>query len=170
MAEGDLRERIVGLQAERQRLALDSLSDDKARSAVAKVERQLAEAEADLSRVRLARTEAASREQAAREAEGQRAITDALKLADELGVERSKAARAADRAAQQLGSALAQLHDVEARQGAALVRAGRLDVAHANLTSDGDIAGAMAHALATTGAPSGWANLNVLPRFVAPLA
>jgi chromosome segregation ATPase len=168
--EAEIRERIGQLQSERQRLSLDSLSDDKARCEVATIEKQIAEAQAELSRVDLARAEQQRREQAERDAEEQQAVAEALKLADELGAERAKAAKTADRAAHQLGLALAQLHDVSARQGQALVRAGQLDNVQRALPSDGDIAGAVAFALASTGAPSAWANLDVLPRFTKPLA
>jgi len=59
--EADVRTRIEELQGERQRLSLDSLSHGEARQEWAAVSSELDEAQAELRRVELARTEAGLR-------------------------------------------------------------------------------------------------------------
>jgi hypothetical protein len=119
-AEQDARSRIEALQRERQALALDSLTDDDARSALASVESELAETAAELERIALARIEAQRREAASRDHEQQEAIAAAMREAASLQGDREKAAARVDRTATAFAEALAAHHDLAARQARAL--------------------------------------------------
>jgi hypothetical protein len=154
MATQEIRARREGLEADRQRLSFDALTDDNSRRDLLKTEREITELRAEAERVALAKIESNRREQEAQEIAGREARAGAQKRADELGELRQKADARLQRAASGFASALAVVHSLSSEQSTALNEAGRgwqsLD------PSPGQLQRLVAGALMEVGAPTGW--------------
>jgi hypothetical protein len=96
--ETDIQQRLAALREQRQSGALDAITDAGAAKVLKKVEAELADAEAELGRLTLARAEVERREQAALQAAKDEAQQIALDKAQALKGERLKLAKALDRA------------------------------------------------------------------------
>ncbi|MDQ6803638.1 MAG: hypothetical protein M3065_01445 [Actinomycetota bacterium] len=98
--------RVAELRERQQGLSLDALGDSKAATELVKLERDLADAEGQLARVGLARTERQRREtQARQQAEADRRQA-ALERARELQTERELQARRIDASAKAFAEAI----------------------------------------------------------------
>lgn len=119
-------ERLAGLRAQRDDLALDAaLSRGDALQQLERLEREIAEADAEVGRLRLAAAQRERREAEARQQALDAQQAQALARARELGDERQRAARAVDVAARKLGDALDGYLTACDEQGRALAEAGR---------------------------------------------
>lgn len=150
--EAKLSASITDLNSRRGELALDALSDPRAKAELQRVEAALAKAEGDLDRLKLAGAEAERREIAARAAalaEQQRA---ALDTARDLQEQRRKAAQAFDRAAAKLITALMEWADVAGAQQRALAEAGQSEASLIARPSPYLIEGAIGLAIHEAGA------------------
>jgi len=94
--ERDLNSRLAALQEQRQSFALDALTDTAARERLVKIEADLADTEAELGRLALARAEVERREQAAEQAAKTAAEQLALSRAETLKGERLNLAKKLD--------------------------------------------------------------------------
>lgn len=116
--------RIAELEGERQRLALDALTDAGARKRLAEVETQLSDAAQERERARLARVEAESREEQRQAEEEAQARAEGLRRARELETRRRRAAREVDKTAATLARALKAFDEIAGEQEQALRQAG----------------------------------------------
>jgi hypothetical protein len=154
--------RIRDLTEARQKLSLDSLTDEKAGAQLASTEKALADAQAELGHVALARKEASRREQEEAASEQRKVVADALQRAGELQHLRQQAAERVDKAALQFARALADHQAVAANQVQALTEAGRAEAFRTAMPPAFAIAAGLAHALFEGGAPAGWIELDRL--------
>lgn len=152
----EARCRIAELTVERQRLSLDALTDDKARTELASVEAELAGAEAELERAGLARTEAQRRDRKQVEQAERKAIAAAMQRADELQAERSVAWAKVEKSVSSFAQALGDHHRICGEQTRALATAGQADAWRTVMPPDYTIEKAVKQALAGVGAPASW--------------
>lgn len=119
------QENIGQLREARQRLALDALGDEDAREELGNVERELADAEAELGRIALARVEDDRRAAAGRQVELDERRQRAFNRAREIQVRRQAAALGVDSAAAAFAHAIGEYASAVREQQAALTEAGR---------------------------------------------
>ncbi len=175
--EAAARAQIGRLEQARARLSLDALRDPDVREEVADIEHQISDAEREIERIALARTEGERRErQAVVDAEAERRAV-ALKEAEKFHAQRLKAAKAADEAAAVYAAKLRQWDQLTTAEEGALRRAGRPADADAARPRSWQIEAALRYAIVNAGnqpsivrleAFSGGASVG--PRNVRPLA
>jgi hypothetical protein len=153
-AEADLTAQIARLEDERQRLSLDSISDDRARGKVADAEKRLAAAQVQLDRVQLARAESGRRVQQQRDDADRKAKQAARDRADALGHERARVEVKVAKAAGAYAADVAELHAVAQRQGQALTAAGDGNAWHTTRPLGTVLLDQLKTALAAAGAPT----------------
>jgi hypothetical protein len=121
----EITNRQEALEADRQRLSLDAISDNSARADLVKVEREIAELRAEAERVALAKIEGNRREREAREIAEREAKEEALQRANDLGEQRQKADAKLIKTASDFANALAAVEGIAAQQSEALSDAGQ---------------------------------------------
>ncbi|HWW90439.1 MAG TPA: hypothetical protein VNY35_06650 [Solirubrobacteraceae bacterium] len=152
-AETELRAKLVALNERRQELSLDAIGDEASTKDLSTVERDLEAGERELVRIDLARREDDRRQRQAREhAEAER-VQDALDRAAGLAGDRERAEAKLTKAAAELARSIAAVHDVAAKQAAALSEAGRDDAWRQTMPSPLPI---VAQALLERGLPTDW--------------
>lgn len=112
--------RVATLQQDRSALALDALTDPKAKARLATVEAKLSDAEGEAVRVRLARDEARRREQQRQDEAKADAKQAAFDRADALQQERARAEGRIAKAADAYAKEIAELYAVASRHVDAL--------------------------------------------------
>jgi hypothetical protein len=153
VAESELQQKIAELQERRGELSLDALTSEDARRELTSVEQELEAADREVCRVALARREDDRRQRlAAEQAEAAR-VQAALDRAAELAGDRERAEAKLTKAAAELAPSIAGVHDVAAKQAAALSEAGRDDAWRQATPSPSPI---VARALVERGLPTDW--------------
>jgi hypothetical protein len=151
-ASREIRDRITALEADRQRLSLDALADDRARQRLTQVEADLAEACAGGERVALARIEAQRRAQEEQKQAERQVVEAGVHRARALQAGREAAAAKVDETALAFAQALAEHQGVSAGQAEALTEAGRPDAWRSVIAPAWVLQAALAHALLAAGA------------------
>ena len=120
--EADIEQRLAALQEQRQSFALDALTDPEAHTQLEKIEGDLADTEAEMGRLSLARAEVERREVAALQAAKDEAQEIALDRAKQLKGQRLTKAKKLDSAIKKFVDAVSEFSDAcdeQSRQFAA---------------------------------------------------
>jgi hypothetical protein len=154
VAEDQVRAKIATLTALRQALSFDAIADATKANELAGVESDLAAAERELERTRLARAESTRREREAQEVAEQERRAKAQERAAELGEQRQRADQKLTKAGVGFAQALAAVEGIAAQQSEAMSDAGH---GWQQLgPSRGQLQRIISGALIEANAPTGW--------------
>jgi hypothetical protein len=151
--EGEIRARIEQLQRDRAGLALDAMSDDKAKARLGDVSDRLANAEVELENVGLARAEGIRRESEAKRQAEEEARQEALARVADLQGDRQRAEGKMATAATAYARAVAALYAVVASETRARVAAGEADAWRSTAPRQSALRQALTNELLAAGAP-----------------
>jgi hypothetical protein len=154
-AETGARARIDSLTALRQPLALDAIGSADKRQELDGVEADLAAAESELERIRLARQESAKREREQAQQARQARREKAQARVDELAEQRTKAEQRMARSAADFARAVAATDALSAQQVGALAEAGHSQADRAQLSVP-EVRATLVRALASQNVRADW--------------